>query len=245
MNYRKTRFRFQISENQERFSQVIMRYITIDGMKQFNIKQGVYYMNDVVTGGQNLEYAFINNELVIRAWIGGWNRPMPLSGKMNILLINAFRSKLTDLFTALQNEGAIFLGEDEVEDIALYTPNTSGVVKVVKLQDMNPHQGTIIQMQSSNNMNMNTDALDDFKQKENNRKELLTKIGLGIAILNALFLLTGNSILGGLGYIITISLGVQGLKTKCRKLAIATIAISAISGIIFLFLVIIGLLVSM
>lgn len=288
MSHKRTKFRFSITVDENVFANLIHEYAVVDSMKQFYIKDGIFYMNDSATGCQSLDYSIANGELILRAWIGGWNRPMPLSGKVNFLLISAFRNKLMNLITALQNAGAILLSEEDVEENYLLISNPSGNKQIIDLrkvnQEMNnnttqygsmqqapnnntqqfesaqqseaPYAAPVNNAQSSGNylytgnyqsQNMqNTQgsgAFGELQEKELKRKILLTKIGFVMSILNTLLLLTGKSFLGGLGYLLIIGMGMQGLKTEKHKLAVSTIAISSITGILFLLLVIIGMFV--
>lgn len=189
-------------------------------------------------------------ELILQAWIGGYNRPMPLEGKVNLLLINAYRNKLVTLIDALQQEGASFIGENIVNDITLLKPNPTGKVKVISLRkekitnfqnqqmDFNANADEDKTTQLKNNL-----AMQELYDKESKRKNILVTVGFWIAVINAILLvLSGSSILGGLGYILTIYAGSQGLNTPKHKMAIATLFISIVSVILFLLLVTVGIL---
>lgn len=244
----KTRFTFKITDGSVKYSELIHQYAVTDGMKLFCIKDGIYYMNDAVTGCQSLEYTIHDNELILQAWIGGYNRPMPLEGRVNILLINAYRNKLVTLINALQQAGASFVGENIVNDITLLKANPTGQVKIIPLQNgnitsfqnqqINFNSGEDKTIQSNHNSTM-----QELYDKESKRKNILVTIGFIFAVINVILLvLSGSSILGGLGYLLTIYAGSQGLNTPKHKMAIATLVISIISLTLFLFLAIVGIL---
>lgn len=246
MKHGKTKLTFRINDNPEKYTRLIHQYAVIDEMKLFHVKDGIYYMNDSVTGGQSLEYAVYGNELILQAWISGYNRPTPLEGKVNLLLINAFRNKLVTLVNSLQQEGAVYTGEEVVESIALLNPNPTGQVQVIKLNKENISNSSNQDKNQATTFNaappVTNPAMQQLQDKEMKRKNILVTAGFVIAILNILLLvLSGNSVLGGLGYIITFYAGSQGLHTPKHKMAIATLIITGISVVIFLFLLIAGI----
>lgn len=185
--------------------QVMQNYLQANNFVVYEKKGEKYYRaGDQMVGYKGLLYFINNGTLTINAWLDGALGNFPLEQGLNMFAMN-YRNSLSTLF----NQISSLSGNSQVSQ-----PNN------ILNQNLNVNNG-----QTFNNAN---NFAQTFQDENNRKQEKLCEIGFWLSILGLLASFFGISY-GVLVYIMDFYFASQGLKTRKRNKAIATIILSIIS----------------
>lgn len=208
MAKKKSEFRFIVNADPAAINTVINNFLTAH---QFTpvAKPGANYFlcNDFINGKRSLEYYVNGNEVIIFAYMGTFERPQALEGFVGAVPKQAYKKILDTLFQELQKLN--MQGGN-------YSQPVNGQYQQVNMSNGMPQQGE-----------------DVFAEQANKNKEKWTIVGFVMSIIGLLLSFVGYTY-GVILLILEFYCGAQGLKTKKRGLAIATIVIASISLVIVL-----------
>jgi len=185
---------------------LIQSYINAEGFQNHEKKGEQYFRaGDQMVGYRGFKYSINGQVLNIEAWLDGALGDFVLE-QNNMMAIN-YRNSLNNLFQEISklNQGVVNMDNQNLNN---NVQNTEQPIQ--------------------NNANQ---FAQNFQDETNKRKEKLCEIGFWISILGVLGALGGVA-LGLLVYVMDFYFASQGLKTKKRKKAIATIVLSIISILI-------------
>lgn len=200
---------------------VIQSYLSAEGFSKIN-KNGedFYRAGDAMVGYRDFNYSISDTELTISAWFAGAFGDVSVEqNSLNIQAMN-YRNSLNALF-------------QEIERV-----NNNGGIMNNNNINFDPMTGQPIQNNGQYNQNgtqYSQNNVSNFTQKFQNettkKQEKMCEIGFWISIFGLLASFFGVSY-GLLVYIMDFYFASQGLKTKKRGKAIATIVMSIISILI-------------
>lgn len=211
MSKTKTEFRFTVNADMAMVNNVIQNYLAVnDFSPKPKANANYYYFNDpLIKGKRSFEYYINGNEVLILAYIGTFERPHGLEGAVGALPKQSYRNDLAPLFEELKKMDQQGQGMNGM-------PN----------QGMNgmPNQN----MYANPNSMAQANAIDSFVEHSNQKKETWTIVGFVISLLGLVLSCFGMSY-GIVLLILEFYCGIQGIHTKKKGLAIATIVIACVS----------------
>lgn len=231
MAKKKSEFRFIVNADPADINLVLNNYLTAH---QFTpvAKPGAnyFFFNDpIIKGKRSLEYYINGNEVVILAYLGTFERPQALEGFVGALPKHSYKNDLEPLFQELQRLNM---------QGGFTQPTNGGFTQPMNgefAQPMNggaqPVNGAYQQPYMSNGMPQQTANV--FTEQANKSKETWTIVGFVMSLIGLLLSFFGMTY-GVILLILEFYCGAQGLKTKKRGLAIATIVLASISLVIVL-----------
>lgn len=209
-------YTFKFSCDVQTINSLLQNYLTSNGFQPY-IKSGEQYYRagDSMLGYRGFLYSINGDNLIINAWLDGAMGNFPIEQKNYNILAMDYRNSLVQLF-------------NEISKL-----NIGG-------NNMNNNQINMGQdNQNYNNSQYNPNQFaENFQSETNKKKEKMCEIGFWISIFGIICSFTGVSF-GLLVYIMDFYFASQGLKTRKRGKAIATIVLSIISILILIFSVII------
>ena len=210
MKKRRSTYSMQFNTDPNNINQLIQKYLTVEKFK-IHEKNGEQFFKsgDQWEGFRGFKYSIEGQTLTVEAWIIGMMRDFPLEyNSMNIMMMN-YRNSLNNLF----------------QEISKLNTN----------YDINNQQQFATQTEQTiqhNNQNNNINQFAQNFQNENIKKqENLCEIGFWMSILGLLCSLGGVTF-GVLLYIVDFYFASQGMNTRKKGKATATIILSIISIII-------------
>lgn len=226
-------YTFQLNCNPNIANNLVQSYISANGFKTEQKDNEFYYKaGDSMVGYRYFNYNISGNVLTIYAWLKGTFGDIEIDqngiASMNMFLMN-YRNSLNKLFQEINklNNGGINmnnnLNQNNVNNNQMnFDPMTGQPL------NQNNNQQPIL-----NNTNQFTQT---FKEETTKKQEKLCEIGFWVSIFGVLCALGGVSI-SVLIFIMDFYFASQGLKTRKRGKAIATIVLSILSILITILVV--------
>lgn len=235
MNKGRSTYPVQFNTDSNTINNLMQSYLNAENFKIYEKKGEQYFRaGDQMMGYRGLKYSINGQTLTIEAWLDGALGNFPLEqNSMNIMAMN-YRNSLNNLFQEISKLNGGNMNNNQMR----FDPNTGQPIN----QNINnngmkfdPQTGQPIQNNNQQvNQNNNINQFAQTFQNENEKKqEKMCEIGFWISILGLLCSFTGVA-MGLLVYIMDFYFASQGLKTRKKGKAIATIVISILSIFIFI-----------
>lgn len=177
-------------------------------------------------GYRGLTYSISGQTITINAWLDGALGDFPLEQNLNMLAMN-YRNSLSTLFQEIENlNGGNTMNNNVNNGQMHFDPNTG--------QPLNQNMGqqpTVQPVNQMNNQQPQNSFSQTFKNENQKKQETMCEIGFWISIFGLLGSFAGI-MMGLLVYVLDFYFASQGLKTRKRGKAIATIVLSIISILI-------------
>ena len=223
MSQNKTVFQFQVNSNMAAVDNTIRNWLAANEFKfQPKPNANYYAYNDPwVKGKRGFEYYINNNIVTILAYVGTFENPMELEGLVGAMGKQAYRNELEPLvqeIKRIESEGAPAMQAVPQQAVQTNAPQPG--------QAMQPQPQPMQQPQPGGNVN--TFIEENMKKKEN-----LVILGFVLSIIGVLISCVGVSF-GAILIILEFYCGVQGLKTRKKGMAIATIVLASINILILI-----------
>lgn len=209
-------YNFKLNGNSDKAEQLVQSYISAKGFKQIEKKGEKFYRagDIMVEGYRYFDYKISENELTVYAWLKGAFGDIGIEqggiASINMAIMN-YRKSLTTLFQEIEKLNSENK-EDSLEESNEET--TEG--------ESNTNQTTDKSQNDSN------DFAKTFEEETIQKQEKLCEIGFWLSILGVVLAFFGITY-GVIIYMLNFYFASQGLKTKKRGKAIATIVLSIIS----------------
>ncbi len=228
----KTVYQFNVNAPEDTINQVFQSWLAANGFG-FQPKEGAnyYYFNDpMVKGKRSLEYYIHGAQVTVVAYLGTFEKPKALEGFVGALPKQMYKDDLASLFKALEQ---------------LNTYNAQNTVPAQEAGRVTPGmeepaqtEGQPVQQVAPQPMGQPVQQVaQGFVAENEKKKENLVIVGFVMSIVGLLLSCFGYTF-GAVLIILEFYFAIQGLKTKKKGLAIATIVLASIS-ILFCLLAII------
>lgn len=211
MSKGKTEFHFTVNADPTLVEAVIRNYLYANKFAQ-QPREGAnyYFFNDpMIKGMRSLEYYINGNEVKILAYVGTFEKPHTLEGFVGAVQKQSYRNDLNPLFEELKK---------------LENASPQAVEAAAAMGQANPYDV---------NTPVQNDSLNTFMEQNDRKKETQTIIGFVVSLVGLLLSCFGFTY-GVILWILEFYFAIQGLKTKKKGLAIATIVIACASIVIFI-----------
>ncbi len=215
----RSNYNVQVNCDANTINNLMQSFIASNGFKMIEKKGEQYYRaGDAMLGYKGLKYNIDGQNLAIEAWLDGAFGDFPIDVNNLNTLAMSYRNSLNILFQEINklNNGGDSLN-NEFNNVNSNNQNTN-------INNEQPMQ------QSQNNINQFAQTFQDETTK---KQEKQCEIGFWLSILGFACALFGVSY-GIIIYIMNFYFASQGLKTKKRGKAIATIVLSIISILIII-----------
>ena len=216
----KSEYVIQFNCDANTINTLIQSYLQINGFNMYEKKGEQYYRaGDQLLGYRGFTYAFQEQSLIINAWLDGALGDFKLE-QNNMMAVN-YRNSLGTLFNEISklNNGGVNMDNNQMNG---QDPNQNIDNNQI---NYNQQPSQPIQNNYQEPINDANQFAQNFQDETNKRKEKLCEIGFWISILGVLGALGGVA-MGLLVYVMDFYFASQGLKTKKRGKAIATIVLS-------------------
>lgn len=210
----------QFNTDPNLINNLMQSYITAENFKIYEKKGEQYFRaGDQMMGYRGLKYSINGQILTIEAWLDGALGNFPLEqNSLNMMAMN-YRNSLNNLFqeiAKLNNGGNNIMNNNQQN---------------FNSQQEQPISNNNQQIDSNNNVNQ---FANTFQNENAKKQETMCEIGFWLSILGLLGSFAGI-VMGLLVYVMDFYFASQGLKTRKRGKAIATIVLSIISILIIIF----------
>lgn len=207
----KTEYRFTINADMAVVNNVIQNYLAVNEFHPEPRQNANYYFfNDpIVKGKRGFEYYMNGNEVVILAYIGTFEKPYEIEKSFGNISKQSYKNDLGLLFTELRKL------ETQGQNAGAVPPQNQSVY------------------QSAPTENAAVNSVNTFVEQSNKKKDTWTIVGFVISLLGLVFSCFGISY-GIVLLILEFYCGIQGIHSKKKGLAIATIVIACVSILILL-----------
>lgn len=229
MSKEKTEYRFSVHAAPAVINQVIQNYLAANQYVQIPKPNANYYFfNDPwMKGKRSIEYYIHGTEVIVLAYMGTFEKPRGLEGFVGAIPKKSFRDDLEPLFIELHRIDMMSLAPQQGMPMQQGAPIQQGAPMQQGApiqQGMPPQQGYIPPQNSAN----------QFVEKSRKTRENWTIAGFVIGLVGLLLSFFGIAY-GAIIIVLEFWCGFQGLQTKKKGLAIATIVLAGIS-VLFLIL---------
>lgn len=227
----KTKYQFKCDTNVAK--NIITQFLQANNYKQQTSSNGVTYykFSDAIAVGF-LEYEFIDELVIIYAYLRSEKKPMPLDNSfVGSIPKSHYKTIIDPLLKALSNASSQFTSA-QVSD--------SENINSQAINSNSTNQETLITQtasESTNNTIKNDDSYNQFAQESQKSKEKFAIIAFVISLVGLIFSFFGL-IYGWIIIFLEYYFAIQGLKTKKEGLAIAAIVLATLSLIISILLII-------
>lgn len=216
---KKGRSNYNIAFNCDKstINNLVQSYLSESGFNIYEKRGDKYYRaGDAMLGYKGFNYTINENNLNIEAWLDGSLGNFPLEQNSFNMLAMDYRNSLNKLFQEI----------NRIDNGGMNMNNNNFNNQNINNNQMNydPNTGQPI----NNNQNNFAQTFQDETMK---KKEKMCEIGFWISILGLIGSFAGIA-MGLLVYIMDFYFASQGLKTRKRGKAIATIVLSIISILI-------------
>lgn len=216
---KKGRSNYNIAFNCDKstINNLVQSYLSESGFNIYEKKGDKYYRaGDAMIGYKGFNYTINENNLNIEAWIDGVSNDFPLEQNSLNMMAMDYRNSLNKLFQEINriDNGGMNMNNSNFNNQNInnnqinYDPNTG--------QPINNNQNNFAQT---------------FQDETMKKKEKMCNVGFWLSILGLVCSLFGVTY-GVIIYIMDFYFASQGLKTRKRGKAIATIVLSIISILI-------------
>jgi hypothetical protein len=257
----RSNYSIQFKMNVGALNNLIQSYLIASNFSVHEKKGERYYRaGDQLMGYRGFKYSISGQLLTIEAWLdGGFGNYALEQNSMN-MLATSYRNSLNILFQEISkfDNGGNTMNDQQNFDpmtgqpvqsnnVQNFDPMTGQPVQSNNVQSFDPMTGQPVQRNNGQNFNPMTNQpvqsnINQFAQKFQNetakKQEKLCEIGFWISIFGVILSLTAITY-GIYIYILDFYFAAQGLKTRKRGKAIATIVLSIISILIIIFQVVV------
>lgn len=224
----KSTYTLQFMCDSNTVDQLMKNYISANGFV-ITEKKGEQYFRagDQFMGYKGLTYSISGQTITINAWLDGALGDFPLEQNSHNMMAMNYRNSINTLFQEIQklnNTGV------NMNNNMNFDPNTGQPLNQnINNNQMNfdPNTG-----QPINQTNVNQFA-QTFQEETTKKQEKMCEIGFWLALFGLLCSFMGVAY-GVIIYILNFYFASQGLKTRKRKKAIATIVLSIISILVII-----------
>ena len=250
MSQGKTEFKFRVNADITVVESLIRNWLNANGFS-FQPKPGANYyaFNDpMLKGKRGLEYYINGNEVTILAYLGTYEKHQDLEGFVGALPKQAYRNELNPLFEELKK-----LESGRTPNMANAAPNAQGNMPnpgypagqgYPNGQPAGAGQGYpggqpagagqgYPNGQPAGAGQMQDDSLNRFTEKNNKNKEKMAIAGFILSLVGLVVICLGASY-GSILIVMEYYFAIQGLKTKKKGLAIATIVLASINLVVLI-----------
>lgn len=217
MKKEKSNYNIAFNCNKNTIDSLVQNYLNECGFSIYEKKGNKYYRaGDAMLGYKGFNYSINGNNLNIEAWLDGALGDFSLEQNSLNMLAMDYRNSLNKLFQEI----------NRIDNGGMNMNNNNFNNQNINNNQMNydPNTGQPI----NNNQNNFAQTFQDETMK---KKEKMCEIGFWISILGLIGSFAGI-MMGLLVYIMDFYFASQGLKTRKRGKAIATIVLSIISILI-------------
>lgn len=210
MSQGKTSFKFVVNADMALVETVIRNWLTANKFT-YDPKSGLNYFgfNDpMLKGKRGFEYYINGNEVTILAYIGTYKKPQALEGFVGAVMKQNYRNELAPLF-------------EEIKKLE----NAEGSVAAAASADA--------QQASPSQPPVHDDSLNTFMAENEKKQGTLVIIGFVMSLVGLLLSCFGFTY-GAILLVLEFYFAIQGLKTKKKGFAIATLAIAGVSILVFI-----------
>lgn len=217
----KSTYTLQFRCNSNTIEQLMQSFISAKGFT-FTEKKGEQYFRagDQMMGYRGLTYSISGQTITINAWLDGALGDFPLEQNSFNMMATNFRNELSTLFQEIEKLNGGNTMNNNVNQ------NNNGI-------NFDSQTGQPIN-QNVNNQTNNQQFIQSFNNEHQKKQETMCEIGFWLSILGLLGSFAGI-IMGLFVYIMDFYFASQGLKTRKKGKAIATIVLSIISILIVVF----------
>lgn len=198
--------------------QLMQSYISANGFT-FIEKKGEQYFRagDQIMGYRGLTYSISGQTITINAWLDGALGDFPLEqNSLNMMTMN-YRNSLSTLFQEIENLNGGNITNNNVNQ-------NNGQLS------LNPQTGQAINQQQP----VQNQFSQSFKNENQKKQETMCEVGFWLSLFGLLCSFMGVAY-GVIIYILNFYFASQGLKTRKRGKAIATIILSIVSILLIIF----------
>lgn len=243
----RSEYNFQINCDTNKIDKIVKEYISAAGFVIEQKGDETYYKSgDSMNGYKYFNYKISDNVLTIYAWLKGVFGEIAIDqdgiGNINVVVMD-YRESLSKLFKEIEknnieggdnmdNQGKI-VGYDTNTGEPIYENKENTEKKII---GYDTNTGAPIY---ENEQNSTSQFAQSFQDETIKKQEKVCEIGFWLSLVGLLLSFFGVSY-GLLVYIMDFYFASQGLKTRKRGKAIATIVLSIISLVI----VILGVIIS-
>lgn len=216
----RSNYSFQLNCDVNIVNQIIQSYLMANKF-QIAEKKGekFYKAGDAMIGYRGFSYSIIGQNLNISVWLIGLMNDLKIEqNSLNASAMN-YRKSLQSLFQEISNL------------------NNRVMNQQYQYQQSNMNNGFIPNQNMGNNVipnmyNNSNRFVQTFEAETNKKKETMCEVGFWLSIVGILISFLGV-MYGGIIYVMNFYFASQGLKTRKKGKAIATIVLSIISIVIF------------
>ncbi len=214
MKKEKSNYTLQFECDGNTVNQLMQSYLSANGFVLYEKKGEQYFRaGNQMAGYRGLTYFIANQTITIYAWLDGTFGQFPLEqNNFNILAMN-YRNSLSTLFS-------------EIEKL-------NGVNNNINYGQVNFDPQTGQPINQNYEQQPQNSFSQTFKNETQKKQETMCEIGFWFSILGLVASFAGIA-MGLFAYVIDFYFALQGLKTRKRGKAIATIVLSIISILILL-----------
>ncbi len=211
----KSNYTLQFKGDNNTVDQLMQSYLSANGFSLIEKKGEQYFRaGDQMMGYRGLTYSIQNQTITINAWLDGALGDFPLEqNSLNMMAMN-YRNSLGTLFQEIENLN----GDNN-------TMNNNINQNQVNYDSQTGQPINQSYQQPQNNFSQT------FQNENQKKQETMCEIGFWISIVGVISSFAGI-VMGLFIYIMDFYFASQGLKTKKRGKAIATIVLSIISILI-------------
>ena len=221
----KSNYNLTFNSDSTLVNNIVQSYLKESGFNMYEKKGEKYYRaGDAMLGYKDFNYSINGNNLIIEAWLDGALGDFPLEQNSLNMLAMDYRNSLNKLFQEINklNNGGMNMNNNfnnqNINNQMNYDPNTG---------------------QPINNNDNNNNFVQSFQDETMKKKERMCEIGFWLSILGLVCSFFGIAY-GIFVYIMDFYFASQGLKTRKKGKAIATIVLSIISILFIIFTLIIA-----
>ena len=211
-------YNFIINCDPNAINNLINNYLDANNFALTNKKGETFYKGgDAMLGYKGFSYTYNGNNLIIYAWVIGALGDFNLESNTLNIVASEYRNSLNSLFLEIEklNNGGMNMNNQ-------YNQN-----------NMNNYNN---QNYQNNNMNNNPNMVNSsntFYNENIKKKETMCEIGFWLSLAGLLASFLGVAF-GIILYILDFYFAAQGLKTRKKGKAVATIVLSIVSIIIII-----------
>ena len=221
MSQGKTVFKFNVNADSSLVEATIRNWLAANKFS-FDPKSGLNYyaFNDpMLKGKRGFEYYINGSEVTILAYLGTYKKPQELEGFVAAVMKQDYRNAMAPLFEEIKK----LEGGGAVNTTAAYgTAQAEGNMAASQTNTVAQATGTV-----------NNNSLNTFMEQNQKKQETLVIVGFVMSLIGLLISFCGVTY-GVILILLEYYFAIQGIKTKKKGLAIATIVIASVSIVLFI-----------
>lgn len=222
----KSNYTLQFRGDSNTINQLMQSYLSANGFSLTEKKGEQYFRaGDQMMGYRGLTYSIQNQTITINAWLDGALGNFPLEqNSLNMMAMN-YRNSLSTLFQEIENLNGGTTINNTNQNQENYDSQTGQPINQNYQQPTGQTVNQVNMQQPQNNFSQT------FQNENQKKQETMCEIGFWISILGLISSFAGI-VMGLFVYIMDFYFASQGLKTRKKGKAIATIVLSIISILI-------------